>query len=381
MLASAVMMKSTANWQHVRRRDRRLLVLASKRQGISPSQRFRLEQWAPHLADDHHIHLDFEPFESPRLTELLYERGHIFKKGCWTLLDYARRAAVLKKARNYDGVVIHREAALIGPAVYERLLAAEGIRIIYDFDDAIWSPGQAWGNGFFSRLHFTSKTSAICKLATAVTTGNDFLADYARERNDAVFVVPTSIDLDRYRVLPEPPDDKPFTVCWTGSNSTLVHFEHAREPLEELAKKLSLIVKVICNKPPDRPIAGAEMEFVPWSAEREATDIGGCHVGIMPLPDDEVSRGKCGLKALQCMAIGRPVVVSPVGANKEIIRHGENGLHASTTAQWVEALSRLAGDKSLRQRLGRNARTTVEQGYSAELSATKFARVIDRVLA
>ena len=101
----------------------------------------------------------------------------------------------------------------------------------------------------------------------------------------------------------------------------------------------------------------------------------------MPLPDDEVSRGKCGLKALQCMAIGRPVVVSPVGANKEIIRHGENGLHASTTAQWVEALSRLAGDKSLRQRLGRNARTTVEQGYSAELSATKFARVIDRVLA
>jgi len=361
-------------------RERRLLVLASKRQGISPSQRFRLEQWAPHLAADHNTHLDFEPFESPRLTELLYERGHVFKKGWWTLRDYARRAAVLKKAQSYDGVVIHREAALIGPAVYERLLAAEGIRIIYDFDDAIWSPGQAWGNGLFSRLHFTSKTSSICKLATAVTTGNDFLADYARERNDTVFVVPTSIDLDRYPVLPEPPKDKPFTVCWTGSNSTLVHFEHAREPLEQLAKRIPLVVKVICNRPPERPIAGAELQFVLWSPEREALELGGCHVGIMPLPDNEVSRGKCGLKALQCMATGRPVVASPVGVNREIVRDGESGFHASSTTDWVDALSKLAADTALRHRLGRNARATVERGYSAEISAAKFAMAVERAL-
>lgn len=362
-------------------RERRLLVLASKRQGVSPSQRFRLEQWAPHLAADHNIRVDFEPFESPRLTDLLYERGHVIQKGWWTLRDYARRASVLTKARSYDGVVIHREAALIGPAVYERLLAAEGIRIIYDFDDAIWSPGQAWGNGLFSRLHFTSKTSTICELATAVTTGNDFLADYARERNGAVFVVPTSIDLDRYRALPEPPAEKPFTVCWTGSNSTLVHFEHAREPLEQLAKQIPLVVKVICNRPPERPIAGAEMEFVPWSPESEAVELGGCHAGIMPLPDDEVSRGKCGLKALQCMATGRPVVASPVGVNKEIVRAGENGFLASTTTEWVDALATLAADKALRFRLGNNARATVERGYTAEISAEKFARVVDQVVA
>lgn len=362
-------------------RERRLLVLASKPEGVSPSQRFRLEQWAPHLAADHNIRLDFEPFESAQLTELLYEPGHVMAKGWLALRDYVRRAAILKKARDYDAVVIHREAALIGPAIYERLLAAKGIRIIYDFDDAIWSPAQAWGNGLFSRLHFTSKTSAICRLATAVTAGNEFLASYARERNDSVFVVPTSIELARYRVVSEPDDEKPFTVCWTGSSSTLVHFEHAREPLERLAQKIPLVVKVICNKAPSRPIEGATTDFVPWSVDNEASELGNCHVGIMPLPDDEVSRGKCGLKALQCMAAGRAVVVSPVGVNREIVRDGENGFLAATADEWVETLSKLAAGKSLRARLGKSARATVEHGYTAEISATKFAAVVDRVTA
>ena len=359
--------------------ERRLLVLASKPEGISPSQRFRLEQWAPHLAADHNIRLDFEPFESPRLTELLYEPGHVLRKGWWTLRDFSRRAGVLKKARDYDAVVIHREAALIGPAIYERLLAAEGIGIIYDFDDAIWSPAQAWGNGLFSRLHFTSKTSAICKLATAVTTGNEFLAAYARARNGDVSIVPTSIELARYPVLPEPPSDKPFTVCWTGSKSTLVHFEHARAPLEQLAQRTPLRVKVLCDRAPSHPIEGAEMDFVRWSVDNEARELGDCHVGIMPLPNDEVSRGKCGLKALQCMAVGRPVVVSPVGVNSGIVTGGENGFLAATTDEWIDALSKLAADESLRTRLGKNARAAVEHDYSAEISAAKFARVIDRV--
>lgn len=358
---------------------RRLLVLASKPNGLSPSQRFRLEQWAPHLETDHGITLDFAPFESSELAQLLYQPGRVGAKALTTLRDYVRRAAILSDARNYDAVVIHREAALIGPAIYERLLAWTGKPIIYDFDDAIWSPAQAWGNGLFSRLHFTGKTSTICKLATAVTTGNEFLVDYARNRNPNAFIVPTSIELADYPLIPEPHADGLFIVCWTGSTSTLVHFEHARAALEQLATQISLTVKVICNKPPDRPIAGAEMQFVKWSVEGEARELGDCHVGIMPLPDDEVSRGKCGLKALQCMATGRPVVVSPVGVNTEIVQPEHNGFVARDADEWASALRRLASDKELRSRLGRNARRTVEARYRAETSAAKFASVVDQL--
>lgn len=358
----------------------RILVLASKPAGMSPSQRYRFEQWGPHLGREHGIRLDFAPFESPPLARLLYEEGQVVRKGLWTLRDFVRRAGVLGRARDYDAIVIHREAALIGPAFYERLLSLTGKPIIYDFDDAIWSTGQAWKNGVFSRLHFTSKTSAICKLASAVTTGNDYLADYARTRNKHVHVVPSSIELADYPAMPEATDTERFVICWTGSTSTLVHFEHAREALERLAEKIPIAVKIICSRPPKRPIAGAEMRFVQWSAEREAEDVGDCHVGIMPLPDDEVSRGKGGMKALQYMATGRPVVVSPVGVNKEIVRHGHNGFLAGTVQEWVAAFERLASDRELRVRLGRNARETVEEGYSAQTSAAKFARVIKELL-
>jgi glycosyltransferase involved in cell wall biosynthesis len=361
--------------------ERRLLVLANKAVGQSPSQRYRLEQWSPHLAAKHGIQLDFAPFESQALTDLLYEPGHVARKAAWTLFDYARRASALSRVRDYDAVVVHREAALIGPAVYERLLSSRGVPIIYDFDDAIWSPAQAWINGPFSRLRFTGKTSTICKLATAITVGNEYLASYARERNPAVSIIPSTIDLAHYPVIAEAPADGRFVVCWTGSTSTLVHFEHARPALEELAARIPLTVKVICSKPPSRPIAGAEMRFLPWSAESEARDVGDCHVGIMPLPDDEISRGKCAMKALQYMATGRPVVVSPVGVNSDIVRAGQNGFLARSTEDWVEALLKLAQDPSLRAKLGRGARKTVEQGFRAEISSAKFAAVVDRLAA
>ena len=358
----------------------RVLVLASKPHGLAPGQRFRFEQWAPRLARDHNIHLDLCPFESPQLTAVLYKQGHFTSKAYGVLRDFVRRARVLSIARNYDAVLVFREAALIGPAIYERLLARSGKPLIFDFDDSIWSGGQQKNNGFFSRLHFFGKTKTLCRIASAVTPGNEFLADYARQFNERVSVVPTSIELDDYPEIPEPAAARPFVVCWTGSTSTLVHFEEARAPLEELARRIPLVVKVICNKPPERPIAGAEMRFVPWSQDNEAKEIGDCHAGIMPLPDDEVARGKCALKALQYMATGRPVLISPVGVNKTIIRSGENGYLAATADDFVTFLLKLANSPELRAKLGSAARRTVAQSYSAEVVAARFAEVVRSVV-
>jgi glycosyltransferase involved in cell wall biosynthesis len=357
-------------------RERRILVLANKAVGIAPGQRYRFEQWAPYLERQHGIVLDLLPFESPGLTEILYEPGHITAKAARTAYDFFRRSEVLDKASGYDGIVVFREAALLGPAIYERLLAWTGKPIVYDFDDAIWSPGQIWQNGIFSRLRFPGKTSAICKLASAITVGNDYLAAYARQRNANTFVVPSTIDLSEYPFIPEPREHGKFIVCWTGSISTLAHFERGRPALERLATKVPLLVKVICSAPSERPIAGAEMRFIPWTAEREAQDVGSCHVGIMPLPDDEFSRGKCAMKALQYMATGRPVVISPVGVNVDVVEHGCNGFLAGTNEEWVEALLQLARSPELRKQMGLAARETVVERYSAEVGSRKFADAV-----
>lgn len=356
---------------------KRVLVLANKPPGLAPGQRFRFEQWAPRLKRNHNIELELLPFESPPLTKILYARKQRLTKARWAAFDFLRRLEVLFKLHHYDAVLVFREAALIGPAVYEHLIAWSGKPIIFDFDDAIWRP-QDKGN-ILSRLHFHKKTKSICRLARAVTAGNEYLADYARQWNNQVTIVPTSIELAEYPISLEPKADRPFVICWSGSSSTLPHLENGRTALELLAQQLPLAVKVICNEPPKKPIAGAEMRFVPWSQETEAREIGDSHVGIMPLPDDEFTRGKCGLKALQCMATGRPVVISPVGMNTELVRSGENGILASTPLEYVESLLQLANAPDLRARMGKNARRTVEQDYSARAVAAKFAAVIRTV--
>lgn len=351
----------------------RVLFLASKPAGLSPSQRFRLEQWAPYLRRDHGIELVLAPFESAVLANILPKRGHFFRKAYEVLLGYARRLRTLRHLREFDAVVVHREAALIGPAILERLIASSGKPLIFDFDDAIWLTPP--GSSLTAKLHFPGKTKSICKMATAVSAGNSYLADFARQENSNVSVVPTSIDLQDYRQVAEPTGDR-FVVCWTGSTSTLRHFETARTALEQLARQVPLTVKVICNCPPDHPIEGAELEFVPWSAETEVAEIGRCHAGIMPLPDDDFARGKCGLKALQFMALGRPVVASPVGVNTKILRSGENGYVASDPEEFASFLLDLARSSPLRARLGQAGRQTVERHYSGEVVAKQFADIV-----
>ncbi|MGC4079576.1 MAG: glycosyltransferase family 4 protein [Rubrivivax sp.] len=363
----------------------RLLVLVPKPTGLSPGQRFRLEQWAPMLARRHGIHLDFVPFESPRLTRILYEPGKRAQKAMYVALDMWRRRGVVRHSNDYDGVVVHREGALAGPALFERLIVKRGVPLFYDFDDAIWvSSTRAHSNvstpnGIFSHLHFFGKTSTICKLATAVTVGNEYLAEYARQYNPNVHIVPTSIDLDTYAVQPEPPSsavDDAFVIGWSGSTHTLHSLEVCRSAIERFGKGRRVVLRVICNRPLARPFANVENLFIPWREEGEAREVGACHVGIMPLKTDEFSRGKCGLKALQFMATGRPVVVTPVGVNTEIVQHGENGFIAGDDDAWVDALEKLSAAPDVRRTMGSAARRTVEQGYSSEVVAAKFARAV-----
>jgi glycosyltransferase involved in cell wall biosynthesis len=359
-------------------RPLRLLALVPRPTGASPGQRYRIEQWAPVLAARHGINVDFAPFESPGLSGILYKPGHTAEKIGRVSFDFVRRLAAVVRARRYDGVLVYREASLVGPAFYERLVTALKVPLFFDFDDAIWLEGQpgASANGLFSRMHFWGKTSTNCRVASAVLVGNAYLAAYAAERNSQVFILPSTIDLAKYPVQPEPASNDPFVICWTGSASTLAHFETARVALERFAAQRPTVIRIICSHPPERPIAGAQNVFVPWSEQGEAEAVGACHVGIMPLPDNQYTQGKCGMKALQYMATGRPAVIAPVGMNRDLVQHGENGFLAGTDDEWVDALTRLADSPDLRKRMGDAGRRTVEDHYSGEAVAAKFAEAI-----
>ena len=354
----------------------RLLAFVPSIYDTNPSQRFRIEQWEP-LLRSRGVEVTFRPFESPELHAVLYKPGMVGQKLRHVARAFARRTSDLRGVSEFDAAYVVREMALLGPPLFERWLAHSGIPFIFDFDDAVFVPYVSPANGYLSYLKFPGKTRTICRLAAHVIAGNAYLADYARRVNPYVTIVPTTIDTEKYAVEEREASDPPI-IGWSGSYSTAQHLDTLRPALQRLARseRFRLLVIGVAGY----RIEGVDVEAIPWRAETEVTDLRRMDVGVMPLPDEPWSRGKCGLKALQYMALGVPAVCSPVGVNSEIISDGENGCLAATEDEWVEKLTRLLRSAEERRRLGRAGRASVEAHYSAQSQAPRVLQIIESVV-
>ena len=341
-----------------------------------PSQRFRCEQWLrllPKGSIDAHI----EPLVTSSANSILYETGHLGHKATAVLKGLLKRVSAILRARQFDVCFIGREAFPLGPALIERLLERR-VPVVYDFDDAVFLGDVSAANRSIGRFKMPGKIASIVEMAAITTVGNRWLADWARQRSDRVEIIPTTIDVDLYS--PAPRDRRGcVTVGWSGSSTTVRNLHTIDGALVRALQSERLALSVVGDARfvlPDS--AGAAIRAKNWSESTELVDLASFDMGLMPLPDDDWSRGKCGLKALQYMAMTVVPIVSPVGVNTEIVRHGENGLVASREDEWVDAIQRLASDAELRVHLGERARATVAEGYSGRDWAPKFFDVLER---
>lgn len=284
---------------------------------------------------------------------------------------YARRAATLLAEGPRDLVVVERQLFPYLPAASELLLFRGRRPVVIEFDDAI----------YLTPFHGT-KLARLVRAARLVLVGNAELARFAvgaGAREDAVAIVPTVVDVTRYRPREAHRDRERFIVGWIGLPYNLPALEQLSAVLTRLARAVPLEVRVISSRAPELP--GVTVRLVPWDEAEEASQLADLDVGIMPLPDDPWSRGKCGLKLLQYMAAGIPTVASPVGVNREIVAHGGNGYLVTDEEEWFAALRDLARSAALRARLGRAGRRTVEQRYSLEAWTPRIAALYRRVAA
>lgn len=354
----------------------RLLAIVPSLYDTSPGQRFRIEQWEP-LLRQRGVEITYEPFVNRELHELLYQTGNMGRKLAGVARGFARRLALMNSVRQYDAVYIFREAALLGPPVFERLIERARVPVVFDFDDAIFVSYRSPTNGYLSYLKFAAKTQTICRLASHVLVGNPYLAEYARQFNPRVTVIPTTIDTEKYTVRRERTGGVPV-IGWTGSFSTVQHLDTVRGALRKLAQRERFRLRVIGTA--EYSLEGVEVEALPWRSATELDDLRPVDIGVMPLPDDAWSKGKCGLKALQFMALGIPTVCSPVGVNTEIIQDGENGFIAAAQDEWVEKLGRLLRSDELRARMGLAGRATVQRKYSAIAQAPRVCEVLESAM-
>ncbi len=358
----------------------KILFLIPYPPGESPSQRFRFEQYLDLLRDQGHT-FRLAPFLPPHRWRLFYQPGNTLARIGMIISGFARRFSLIFSVPQYDRVFIHREAAPLGPPLIEWLIAKLlRKKIIYDFDDAIWTTDKPNESSIERTLRWRSKVSSICRWSHKVSCGNEYLRQYAARFNPSAVLNPTTIDTERLHnpsnFASPVKDPNRIVIGWTGSHSTLKYLYLLKDVLLQVQQKYpAMTLLVIADKPPELQLPGAM--FRPWSAETEISDLLMTDIGIMPLPHDEWSEGKCGFKALQYMALGIPAVASAVGVNTTIIRHLENGCLCTTDDEWVAVLESLIADGDLRKRLGNAGRRTVIDHYSVASNASTFRSLFE----
>jgi glycosyltransferase involved in cell wall biosynthesis len=290
--------------------------------------------------------------------------------GWWSAL--ALRATL----KGTDVVLVQRK--LLNPLQLHLLRRAAGA-LLFDFDDAVFLRDSYAAKGLYSRRR-RRRFAAMVRAADALIAGNAFLAEQAvvAGAGDRVHVVPTCIEPRDFSLANHDRAGVGVQLVWIGSSSTLQGLEAVRPLLEQIGEALpGLRLKLIC----DRFLELQRLPVVecPWTPAAEGTELASADIGISWLPDDAWSRGKCGLKILQYMAAGLPVVANPVGVQGEMVRHGETGFLVETPEEWITAIGRLRADPYLRRHMGQAGRRLIEREYSVQMGAARWLHLLQHL--
>jgi glycosyltransferase involved in cell wall biosynthesis len=352
----------------------RVAFLGLQAPGRSPGQRYRIEAYLPALRR-RGIEVRYDWLLSREDLRVFYGREPAMKKGAIAGKAAMRRLKSVLRARGVDVFLVQREAFFLGNA-WSEWLASLRAPVVLDFDDAIWLPNVSEANRSCAWLKNVRKIAQIASLARTVIAGNDYLASWARQHAENVHVVPTTIDTDWFA----PPSSRdprgPVTIGWSGSPSTVAHLRTLLPVLERLSARYGDRIRIRVMGDPAFIHLPLGIRGEPWSADAELALVREMDIGVMPLPDDAWTRGKCGLKGLLSMSMGAASVMSPVGVNTEIIQPGENGFLPATDDEWFDTLSRLIDDPELRARVGRAGRETVVDQYSVTRWEGRLAQLL-----
>ncbi len=274
--------------------------------------------------------------------------------------------------REFDCVLLHREAEPIGPPLFEWIMFMFGSRVIYDFDDAIFVPNGLSGSRLLRMAKWSSKVVWITKRSDQVTVCNQFLKDWAAQLNANVTVLPTTVGPRYFEHTKSYSDAHMPVIGWTGSYSTAQYLELVRSALVKLQERHEFEFVVICNFDPGFPEL-KHYRFIKWRPSTEVDDLIQLDIGLMPVQEGLWENGKVGLRAIQYSALGLVPVVSRVGSGTEVVLDGTTGLVVDNTEEaWYCALARLLNDRASWSVMGQRARAYVFQRYSVAAQAPVY---------
>jgi glycosyltransferase involved in cell wall biosynthesis len=335
------------------------------------SSRFRIRQYKERLAG-HGVQLtDFSSVIDPHLPLpiILRQFPELFKIIAKTALATAKISARIPAIIGSHNADITWISRWIFPGRYsiEGLLSKPKI---LDVDDMIW---------------FGSTPERMIRIAQSmdmIFAGNQFIGNWFSQYHSNIHVIPTVVDCNKYFLRKENKENDEFIIGWTGSRHTNHYLCKLERTLLRFLKNFpNSRLMIISNEYPNfTEIDRNLVQFHYWSPSNEGKLIQKMDVGLMPLKDDEWSKGKCSLKMLQYMATGIPVIVSPVGVNQELLAKGEIGFGPKNDDEWYQALECLYRDFKLRIDYGKTGRKIVVKEYSLDVMSLKISNLFEDLL-
>ncbi len=348
----------------------KLIFFAIHRPFRAPNERYRWFQYEPFVKE--YFEVNYLYLVNSFYDKILFQSNNIILKFLVLIFTFLKRMYQIIFLRKVDVILIFRELHWFHCPLWMWILKRKAKKIIFDFDDAIFLPSE---KGIVNAMKQPfSKTVHFIKNSDTVFAGNEYLKQFALKYNQNVVFIPTTVDTDYF--IPKDIKQKTNKVIigWMGSHSTIPHLLSITEILKKIQQKYSNVeYRFVATK---KYIPELEVYIEEWQREKEIEFLNSLDIGIMPLPDEEWSKGKCGLKMLTYLSCAVPCVSSNVGVNPEIIEKTKGGFIVNTENEWIEKLSVLIESQELRKLLGKQGREGVEKYYSLKVWKDIFVRHI-----
>ncbi len=286
---------------------------------------------------------------------------------------FFNKLKVFKSVNQYDILFIQRKRF---PVLWLKLIRKNARKIVYDFDDSVMFRNSKYvSNVSKTRVKMFKN---MVNASDHVIAGNEYLQKNTAPYTQDVTIIPYPIDITSYPQKSYTEESDNITLGWVGAHGSIHYLKKMKPIFEALGKRNGkLRLKIICDTFFD--CENMVVDKKQWNEKDEVADIQSFDIGLMPLMDDPWSHGKCGLKVLQCLATGVPVVCSPAGINKEIVEDGVHGFWANTQEEWTEKLETLINDHDLRKRMGKEGRKRVVDHYSLKANAPRMLKIFQKL--
>ena len=350
------------------------IIFLSKYSEISASVRYRFLIYKKHLEINGYNVTSSYMFSDKVYNAKIFNNKILFFN---IIYSYFKRLFTLIFLKKNTLAIIHLELTPFLFSIGERILFLKKTPFIIDLDDAIYFRNEKFQKNFNYILNFNKSFNFSLKNCNKIFAGNKDIFNFVEKYNHNSTILPTILDCKKINESIGVNKNKQFTIVWIGSPSTAIYLNDIIPYLQNIYKANNFKLRLIGSG--DIEIKNIDYEIFKWDEKTETKLIAECHIGIMPLADTIWSRSKCGFKLLQYMACGIPVIASPIGVNKIIVKDDYNGFLCSNENEWTTKINYLLNNKEYIAHMGENAKNFIFEYYDLDVWKNKFIEEINKI--